>query len=353
MRRRYSTGYLRKQRGRWIGSWYADGVRKSKSLGLISEVSKGDASDKLTDLIRAGKAETDETKFGPFVRGPYLTFFSRKWKESTRSKNVNRVQVHLVRELEERDLRSFRRDELQDFLDRKAAKLSGAMVTHLRWDLKQIFDLAIAEGKVELNPALMLFTPRNATRIPRRTMTASEVSRVCSVLADRERLIAKLAIFGGMRPGEIFALSWVDVGQSFVEVRQRVYEGVLDSPKSEKGYRKVALPACLKSELERYRSTAVSAESFVFPSEVGTPMSKHNVWCRNIQPKLKAVGLEWCNFQVMRRTHATLMKELNADPKLVADQMGHTLDVNQNVYTQSSVEVRLPLVNALEQAVLR
>jgi len=50
-------------------------------------------------------------------------------------------------------------------------------------------------------------------------------------------------------------------------------------------------------------------------------------------PKLEGVGLAWANFQVMRRTHATLMKTLGADGKLVADQLGHTLDVNQNVYS--------------------
>jgi hypothetical protein len=39
------------------------------------------------------------------------------------------------------------------------------------------------------------------------------------------------------------------------------------------------------------------------------------------------------------------MKEMKADPKLVADQMGHTLDVNQNVYTHSPVASRLVIVN--------
>jgi hypothetical protein len=45
-------------------------------------------------------------------------------------------------------------------------------------------------------------------------------------------------------------------------------------------------------------------------------------------PKLKAVGLEWANFQVMRRTHASLLNELTGDPKLVADQLGQSVDVN-------------------------
>jgi hypothetical protein len=64
------------------------------------------------------------------------------------------------------------------------------------------------------------------------------------------------------------------------------------------------------------------------------------------------VGLGWANFQVMRRTHSTLMKEIGADPKLVADQLGQSLDVNQNVYTQSPVESRLGMVNELDQRLL-
>ena len=58
------------------------------------------------------------------------------------------------------------------------------------------------------------------------------------------------------------------------------------------------------------------------------------------------------NFLVMRRTHATLMKALGVDGKLVADQLGHSLDVNQNVYTQSPVESRLDMVNQLEKSLL-
>ncbi len=44
------------------------------------------------------------------------------------------------------------------------------------------------------------------------------------------------------------------------------------------------------------------------------------------------------------------MKALGADGKLVADQLGHSLDVRQNVYTQSNVESRLGIVNQLEKS---
>ena len=53
----------------------------------------------------------------------------------------------------------------------------------------------------------------------------------------------------------------------------------------------------------------------------------------------------------MRRTHSCLLDELGVDPQVRADQMGHTVDVNQNVYTRSSLIRRIDAVNAIERAV--
>jgi integrase len=92
-------------------------------------------------------------------------------------------------------------------------------------------------------------------------------------------------------------------------------------------------------------------DAWVFPSEKNTPLSRDNVWRRFMQPKFAEVGLGWATFQVMRRTHSTLMSELKVDPKLVADQLGHTLDVNQNVYTLPNLARRQEAVNMLEMAI--
>jgi integrase len=88
-----------------------------------------------------------------------------------------------------------------------------------------------------------------------------------------------------------------------------------------------------------------------FPSEkLTTPLRKDNCWRRGFAPRLKAVRLSWVNFQVMRRTHSSLLKELDVDPQVRAEQMGHTVDVNENVYTRTSLERRRETVNKLESA---
>jgi integrase len=360
MRQRHQTGGIRKQRGRWIGMWWDGGTRKSRVLGFVKDMTKSKAREEVAKIVAELQAlrKTDGHVwcFGEFVEKVFFPYYCRKWKASTRGSSMNRISNHLVQDWRSRELSSFKRDELQDLLDLKAGKeaLSYSTVDHLRWDIKQIFDMAAAEGHIVRNPALLLFTPKEARLAQRKVMTPSEVQSCFSVLAPRERLIAKLALLAGMRPGEIFALTWGEMTSTYANIRQRVYRGVIDSPKTEQSYRKAALSEGILREIEEWRKLAPStaAHAWVFPSERMTPMAKENVWRRSIGPKLQEVGLGWVNFQVMRRTHASLMSDLGVEGKLVADQLGHSLDVNQNVYTQSAVSKRQIAVNRLENSLI-
>jgi hypothetical protein len=200
--------------------------RKSKVLGSVSEMTKGEAREAVTKIAAGAKQETSGVvKFGQFVELTYFGYYRRKWKSSRQETNVNRVNVHLVIPFAEREIISFQRDELQDLLDLKAKveNLSFSVVDHLRWDLSQIFEMAVAEGHIRLNPARLLFTPREAKKPIRRAMTIQEVQRCFGTVGQRERLIAKLAVVGGMRPGEIFALTWGRLKATHAEIEQRVY----------------------------------------------------------------------------------------------------------------------------------
>jgi hypothetical protein len=78
--------------------------------------------------------------------------------------NEDRFANHLTSEFDARSLGALAGDELQAWLDRKGEKLSFTVVDHLRWDLKQIFDMAVSEGYLQRNPAPLLFTPRESRR---------------------------------------------------------------------------------------------------------------------------------------------------------------------------------------------
>lgn len=358
MRRRFQKGSLQKVRGAWVARWRQDGERRARMLGRISQVTKAQAQSELAALVapvNSRRGEPSEQKsFGDFFRDVYLPFYRRKWKRTTTMTNEDRFAHHLTSAFAGRSLGSFSRDELQALLDRKGQTLSFSVVDHLRWDLKQIFDMAVAEGYLQRSPAALLFTPRECRRAATLVMTVENVRQMLSVLDVRERLIARLALLAGMRPGEIFGLKWARMEADYADIRQRVYRGDVDSPKSVRSVRFAALSDGLLASIDEWRAVSLdtSADAWVFPSEkLTTPLAKDNCWRRNFLPKLKPAGLGWANFQVMRRTHSSLLKELGVDSQVRAEQMGHSIDVNENVYTITSLKRRKEAVNALEKAI--
>jgi integrase len=181
------------------------------------------------------------------------------------------------------------------------------------------------------------------------------VRAILDVLDLREQLIVRLALFSGMRPGEILALQWKHVADDHVAVVQRLYRGKMDRPKSERSQRQVALSSSTRTLMEQWHQQQVSADAdaWVFPSaRTITPLGRDNTWRRLIAPRLKAIGLEWATFQIMRRTHASLCRQAGIDPKLVADQLGHGLGVNLDVYTLAPLDKRQEAVQILEASLV-
>ena len=84
-------------------------------------------------------------------------------------------------------------------------------------------------------------------------MTIKEVQLCFGALDQRERLIAKLAILAGMRPGEIFAMTWGSRAATHADIRQRVYRRKIDTPKSDNSRRQAALSVGLLADIEAWR----------------------------------------------------------------------------------------------------
>jgi len=77
-----------------------------------------------------------------------------------------------------------------------------------------------------------------------------------SVLEVREQLIAKLALLAGMRSGEIFGLKWARMEADYADIRQRVYRGDVDSPKSTRSVRYAALSDGLLAAIDEWRAVS-------------------------------------------------------------------------------------------------
>ena len=364
-RKRFQKGSLQvRTHGKhrvWVACWWEDGGRPSKVLGRYSQMSKGEAEAALATILQpinsgVGRGTKPVYTFDQFIQEEYLPFCRRSWKESTGGTSEQIINTHLKGEFGNQLLGAIRREELQDLLDRKALDLSSSPVKHLRWFLNAIFKLAMSDGLVVNNPAAALRIPKECQPgRDLRPLTEEEVIEYLEVFDLREKVISWLAIFSGMRPGEILALRWRSVTGDVIRVSQRVYKRVLGTPKNGKARDAAMSPGTY--ELFQEWSTLAEdrkLDGFVFPSEnTTTPLSPDNLWRRSMLPKLEKVGLGWATFQVLRRTHASLGGKYGVDPKVAADQRGHGIGVSLDVYTSSDLCQKREAAKKLEAAVLR
>ena len=123
-------------------------------------------------------------------------------------------------------------------------------------------------------------------------------------------------MFTGVRPGELLAVKRSNVRDNHLVINQRVYRGKIDTPKTEKSNRTVAIPAGVQAELKDWLDNSPSSE-WLWRIQKGKYQT-------GIKPALEKAGLGWVNFQVLRRTHSTLMRDL-IDPSLSLTSLGTPL----------------------------
>jgi integrase len=103
-------------------------------------------------------------------------------------------------------------------------------------------------------------------------MSAEQVGLALSSLWVRERAFCRLAIYAGMRPGEIIALKWSDVKDDLLTVDDRVYKGVKDEPKNRKS-RNASLSPSVLGDLKAWRKVALDSEYILHPKRSPRPSS--------------------------------------------------------------------------------
>ena len=247
MRRRFQNGSLLQRGGSWVAQWWEDGHRRKRFLGLVAEMSKTAARREVSKIVSPINAR--ETPPGQgwelchFVDRVYLSFYRRKWKRSTAVTNEERINYHLIPAFGNSTLGSFDREGAPGIPRPEGG--GRAVVQHHRSSAvgpETDVRYAVAEGFLLRNPAQLIFTPRECPRANTKTMTSKEVVTLFSILDTRERLIARLAVIAGMRPGEIFALKWGRLEAEYADIQQRIYRGDIDSPKSRYSVRWAALP---------------------------------------------------------------------------------------------------------------
>ena len=191
--------------------------------------------------------------------------------------------------------------------------------------LKSLLRCGVKAGYLATNPA----ADEERATLERHEMdflTPEEIRRLIAHSREPYATLIYLAIFTGLRRGELLALQWRDVdwNRQKLRIRRTLYRGKFTKPKTPNAVRDVDLSP---RPLEMLRLSQVMypplASDLVFRTRDDHPLDPDNLVKRVFQPTLARAGIRLVRFYDLRHTYATLLINQGANLKYISRQMGH------------------------------
>lgn len=170
-----------------------------------------------------------------------------------------------------------------------------------------------------------------------------------------------IALYTGMRIGELCALKWSDIDlkeERAIHVRRTLYRLYIveedkqkgstriieGTPKTKSSRRNIPICGALYKRMKLYR--AVSSSEYYVVSGKDTPEDPRT-YREFYKTALKKAGIKrTLKFHSLRHTFATMLIESKADPKTVSEILGHSnVATTLNIYTHPTDEAKRNAIN--------
>ena len=211
-------------------------------------------------------------------------------------------------------------------------------VKHIRTTFATVLAAAEMQGLIPSNPARQTKLPRRGPVAEKTPIAPEKIRQLLEALPEPSRSLAWLLALTGLRIGELLALRWrdIDLALGCLRVRQTVYEGRFDDPKTRRSKRTVPLGAKGVEILSAFTPQCIDPEALVFATRRGTPFSRRNLLNRQLAPTCGKLGIEGVTWHWLRHANATLLDAVGTPLGTVQALLGHSsAEVTREIYLYS------------------
>lgn len=226
--------------------------------------------------------------------------------------------------------------------------LSPSSVNHMKNVLSGIFNLAVDDQIIMVNPAHRLgklIKPMNR-KLRSEPLTREELSTLLESFRrhfPRHYPMALLLARTGMRVGEAMALQWgdIDFNGRFLSIERGFSRGRIETPKNGKTRRvdmsKQLTEVLYNLKAERKKQTLERGwkrvPDWVFINDEGNPIDKDNWKGRVFDKALEKAQLRRIRVHDLRHTFASLLIQAGESLPYIRDQLGHhSIRVTVDIY---------------------
>lgn len=266
--------------------------------------------------------------------------------------------------------------QLQEWIDELSEKYSPKTVKNARSLLSSSFEQLLKFGEIQKNPCDHLIMPKinkSEAQYYSKEETAQFISALAKMPPDKivDKVIFELALFCGLRKGEILGLDWEDVSTNdcTIKVRQTRYTKKKahmreDTPKTEKSQRIIGFPAEMKKDFialyafyserklalgsEWIDSPAVIRGDFGDPLYGGLPL-------RHLNAFQEEHGLKKITLHQLRHTNVSAMIALGLDIKTIQERGGYSnastpLEIYGHLFNKQDQQIAADIYESMKNA---
>jgi integrase len=275
------------------------------------------------------------------------------FKPSTRANYASIIANHILPYLGDREVGDITVMDIQKHIVTLQNKgLSPKTVRNTVMCLRVLWKRAIAWKIAKGDCFFGLMLPR-VTSSERTTFTLADITRIVQASPIPYNVFFWLAAETGLRAGELCALRVCDIDdtQNYVSVRQSLWSGRVQLPKTKNSIRTCAISSALASALrvhilsDEKRGTGDSGNGmrFVFTTVRGNPWNPSAIIKRVLHPTLGSLGLPLAGLHSFRHSSASLADSASLPLKVRQQRLGHadarvTLDTYTHVGERTDAE---------------
>ncbi len=285
--------------------------------------------------------------FGEFADGWLRRVRARGLKPKTIESYEATVNTHLRPVFGEMRLGAIIRRDIEAFVTtlaetgtrpgkkKQRVPLSSTTVNYALCILKFVFKDAVEQGHLSDSPAApvrSLRSPDDSDGDRLHFLQPEEIRRLLEVAEEPYGTLYRIAVYTGLRRGEILGLRWrdLDLQKGMLYVRRtlgRVKDGeeyvIREAPlKTRHSRRVIDLSVSLVQALLDFPAGDDPARDYLFCTPGGGPLDPDNL-TRTFQRHLTLAGIPEIRFHDLRHTHASLLIAAGVHPKAIQARMGH------------------------------
>lgn len=311
--------------------------------------------------------ETSNELFRNLITKWFDTVYKNSVAETTAETRWYSIRKHILPHFGNVPINKITTKTIDEFYYKKLDEgLSPKTIKDFHNTLRNVFNQGVKWSLVVNNPVLNA-TPPKIEKKEMKIWNKEETDRFINYILGKENeAFYLLAIYTGMRRGELLGLKWEDIDFENRKIRiQRSLARitgkglVLGDVKTRNSRRTISIPPFVVASLKRHKEQQedrkrklqgiYNDQDMVFTSYNGNFKDPDNI-LREFKSHIKKAGVPEITLHDLRHLHSTMLLKIGINPKIVSERLGHSsIDVTMDIYSHVTPDMQEDVAIMLEK----